>query len=222
VYLDLKLPPRQVEVNVHPTKKEVGFLHQQDVIDEICRCRSVLAGGEGEGEEWRLQGVWREVAWRYALLVRESGRTSSLSIAPCMCRLTRACVRCGVCWPWLQGSGAGAGSLHAYAHVQGQHTCRPGSSHTTGSSSSSGSGRHSRRRHRHGRCRPHAAADTATDTTAAAGLSAGATQAAEWEPPRLAGVSGSSSGAQAAAEPAGLQAREAGADRPQVRKVVRP
>jgi hypothetical protein len=37
VFLDLKLPPRHVEVNMHPTKKEVGFLHQQDVIDEICR-----------------------------------------------------------------------------------------------------------------------------------------------------------------------------------------
>jgi len=37
VFLDLRLPPRHVEVNMHPTKKEVGFLHQQDVIDSICR-----------------------------------------------------------------------------------------------------------------------------------------------------------------------------------------
>lgn len=37
VFLDLKLPPRHVEVNMHPTKKEVGFLHQQAVIDDICR-----------------------------------------------------------------------------------------------------------------------------------------------------------------------------------------
>jgi DNA mismatch repair protein MLH1 len=36
VFLDLQLPPRHVEVNVHPTKKEVGFLHQQEVIDSIC------------------------------------------------------------------------------------------------------------------------------------------------------------------------------------------
>lgn len=28
MFLDVKLPPRQVEVNVHPTKREVGFLHQ--------------------------------------------------------------------------------------------------------------------------------------------------------------------------------------------------
>ena len=37
VFLDLQLPPRHVEVNMHPTKKEVGFLHQQAVIDDICR-----------------------------------------------------------------------------------------------------------------------------------------------------------------------------------------
>jgi DNA mismatch repair protein MLH1 len=36
VFLDLQLPLRHVEVNVHPTKKEVGFLHQQEVIDAIC------------------------------------------------------------------------------------------------------------------------------------------------------------------------------------------
>jgi DNA mismatch repair protein MLH1 len=37
IFLDLHLPPRQVEVNVHPTKKEVGFLHQDLVIDAICQ-----------------------------------------------------------------------------------------------------------------------------------------------------------------------------------------
>jgi DNA mismatch repair protein MLH1 len=37
LFLDLKMPPRHVEVNVHPTKKEVGFLYQQDVIDHLCR-----------------------------------------------------------------------------------------------------------------------------------------------------------------------------------------
>ncbi|KAI8475935.1 MAG: hypothetical protein J3K34DRAFT_517092 [Monoraphidium minutum] len=37
MFLDVTLPPRQVEVNVHPTKREVGFLHQDEVIDAICR-----------------------------------------------------------------------------------------------------------------------------------------------------------------------------------------
>lgn len=28
LFLDVLLPPRHVEVNLHPTKREVGFLHQ--------------------------------------------------------------------------------------------------------------------------------------------------------------------------------------------------
>ncbi len=28
LFLDVRLPPRHVEVNMHPTKREVGFLHQ--------------------------------------------------------------------------------------------------------------------------------------------------------------------------------------------------
>ncbi|GIL50895.1 hypothetical protein Vafri_6861 [Volvox africanus] len=35
IFLDLRLPPRQVEVNMHPTKREVGFMHQAEVIEEI-------------------------------------------------------------------------------------------------------------------------------------------------------------------------------------------
>lgn len=59
VFLDLKLPPRHVEVNMHPTKKEVGFLHQQDVIDEICRW-----GGCAPVAEMRHAAViWRMGLW---------------------------------------------------------------------------------------------------------------------------------------------------------------
>jgi len=34
-FFDIKLPTRQVDVNVHPTKKEVAFLHQEELIDAI-------------------------------------------------------------------------------------------------------------------------------------------------------------------------------------------
>ncbi|EEH54877.1 DNA mismatch repair and recombination [Micromonas pusilla CCMP1545] len=96
VYAALTLPPRAVDVNVHPTKREVHFLHQDELIDEVQRAvegvlrganasrtfsvGTVVGGGEGGGGKRAKTGTRDKPAYEPRKLVRTDARLAAGSM----------------------------------------------------------------------------------------------------------------------------------------------
>ena len=58
MYLSLELDPRNVDVNVHPTKHEVHFLHEDSVLEKIKQAVETRLLGCNKSRVFYTQVLW--------------------------------------------------------------------------------------------------------------------------------------------------------------------
>ncbi|KAH9128692.1 hypothetical protein LEN26_005761 [Aphanomyces euteiches] len=57
IYLALDIPPNHVDVNVHPTKREVHFLHEDAVVESITNRMNTLLQGGNQSRSFTVQPI---------------------------------------------------------------------------------------------------------------------------------------------------------------------
>lgn len=55
VYLSMEIAPQNVDVNVHPTKHEVHFLHEESIIHKIQTAVDLLLKGASTSRSFTVQ-----------------------------------------------------------------------------------------------------------------------------------------------------------------------
>lgn len=73
IYISLEIAPDRVDPNVHPNKKEVHFLDQDEIVERICDKLNIFLAGSNSSRSYSVQvshtGLWsRRVTARLILV----------------------------------------------------------------------------------------------------------------------------------------------------------
>ena len=99
----MRLPGEHVDVNLHPTKREVGFLHQEELTEAVCSAIQDRLTKSNDQCALLVNGLvsLRIDSWDTGIIHRILAFLWGLPMGPSYVAFRRTCIRCTSPWDGL-------------------------------------------------------------------------------------------------------------------------